>query len=111
MESPMSKDRTNRCVLRLAARLALVCALLPWLGSSGCQTPILYPHTEPKPSTSQEKQQKSESKALSSTDPFKPLIDDNWILAVAQPGDSESPKYRWRHRILEDLLSNPRDKQ
>jgi HEAT repeat protein len=111
MESPMSKDRTNRCALCLAARFALACALLPWLVSSGCQTPVLYPHADSKPSTPPDKQPKTDSKALSSTDPFKPLIDDNWVLAVSQPGDSEPPRYRWRHRILDDLLSGPRDKQ
>ena len=39
------------------------------------------------------------------------MDDDNWILAIAAPDQSEPPRYRWRHRTLDDILSEPRDKQ
>jgi HEAT repeat protein len=65
---------------------------------------------------------KSKKSAGSLADSFKPLDDDNWVLAVSAPdvadpleraAESEptAPRDRWRHHALEDILERPRAEQ
>ena len=44
-------------------------------------------------------------------DPFKLLADENWILAVPAIDQPEEPRYRWRHRALEEILDRPKQRQ
>ncbi len=105
-----------RLVLRAACLTAvsLATCLL-----SGCQSGLLprgwgtAPDGSAKKSTPTETQSvaKKSPATKSMADPYQPLADDNWVLAIAAPDQTEPPRYRWRHHVLDDILASPRDKQ
>ncbi|HEY2883146.1 MAG TPA: HEAT repeat domain-containing protein [Pirellulales bacterium] len=116
--------------LRVHRRLNLAlfgvcCLALSTLLFSGCQSFNLTPPaglfgSGEKSSANGGKSSASKSAAdasgkakspVASTDPLKPLMDENWVLAIALPDAETPPPHRWRHGSLEEILDRPADKQ
>ena len=101
-----------------AAALALTILL-----SVGCQNRANFPWADRLFSDSADAHSKShgaDGAAVSASrtapkkspdDPFKLLADENWILAVPPLDQPDEPRYRWRHRALEEILDRPKDRQ
>jgi HEAT repeat protein len=99
----------------LTALAAIVCVAV------GCQHNANWPwadrfFTEPgqlpdKPHSAAGTAQNGAASKSTPADPFKVLADENWVLAVQALDQPEEPRYRWRHRALEDILDRPKDRQ
>ncbi len=106
------------------SRLQYVAApALALLLSAGCQNRLSWPlkdrlfsesakpQAESHAATAGKGNSNSNSVKNPAGDPFKLLADENWILAVPAIDQPEEPRYRWRHRALEEILDRPKQRQ